>query len=58
MTSQKKNLLTQEILQSNISSASKIELLNILSTLYKKNSMSPEDTFRSLSIDTQMELLK
>ena len=58
MTSQKKNTLTQEILQSNISSSTKIELLNILSALYKKNSMSEQDTFRSLSIETQMELLK
>ena len=55
MTSQRKKTLTQEILNSNISSDTKKELLTLLSSI--KTPKEKEDSFRSLSIQTQMELL-
>ena len=56
MTSQRKKTLTQEILNSNISSDTKKELLTLLSSI-KTPKEKEQDSFRSLSIETQMELL-
>jgi hypothetical protein len=57
MTSQKKKSLTEEILASNISSATKKELLNILHQIHIEHASLIKDTFQDLSTDSKLRLL-